>query len=202
MMELAGFHLASLIRKKLKGSVTNQRIVILVGKGNNGGGGLVAARLLNNWGGIVEVIQSHARLVTLEHLHVQIDVIQEQRQLVQQLSKASMIVDALIGYNLKDAPRSPLSDMIVSANKSQRIIISLDLPSGLDATTGIQYSPCIKASSTLTLALLKQGLTVPTAREVIGELYLADIGIPSRVYRELGYNIVNPFTKSSLIRIF
>lgn len=89
MMELAGFHLASLIRKKLKGSVKNQRIVILIGNGNNGSGGLVAARVLNNWGGIIEVILAQdegmndtvkRRLVTLEHLHVQIDVFQEQRQ--------------------------------------------------------------------------------------------------------------------------
>lgn len=51
MMELAGFHLASLTKKKLNGSVEEKRIVILTGKGNNGGGGLVAARELSNWGG-------------------------------------------------------------------------------------------------------------------------------------------------------
>ena len=79
MMELAGFHLASLIKQKMGGSVVDKRIVILAGKGNNGGGGLVAARFLSNWEGIIEVILSQEevmndtvkkRLLTRTHARV------------------------------------------------------------------------------------------------------------------------------------
>jgi NAD(P)H-hydrate epimerase len=211
MMELAGFHLASLTKKKLSGSIEEKRIVILAGKGNNGGGGLVAARVLSNWGGIVEVILSQdegindtvkRRLMTLHSMPVKISTFRRRNELIQQVSRASVIIDALIGYNLRGNPRFPISDIIVTANSSQRMIVSLDLPSGLDATTGIQYSPCINATSTLTLALPKQGLMVPEARKVVGELYLADIGIPSTAYQDLGLVVRNPFIKAPIVRIY
>jgi NAD(P)H-hydrate epimerase len=113
-----------------------------------------------------------------------------------------VIIDALIGYHLRGKPRLPISDIIVTANSSQRMIVSLDLPSGLDATTGIQYSPCINATSTVTLALPKQGLMVNDAWKVVGELYLADIGIPSTVYQDLGFVFNNPFTKAPIVQIY
>jgi NAD(P)H-hydrate epimerase len=211
MMELAGFHLASLIKQKMGGSIVDKRIVILAGKGNNGGGGLVAARFLSNWEGIVEVILSQEevmndtvkkRLLTLESLPINISTFQKQSRLLRQVSNASVIIDALIGYNLKGDPRLPISTMIFTANKSRQMIVSLDLPTGLDASTGIHYSPCIDASCTMTLGLPKQGLMVPEARKVVGELYLADIGIPATVYRDLGLDLINPFPNAPIIRLY
>lgn len=92
MMELAGFHLASLTKKKLGGCVEGKQIVILAGKGNNGGGGLVAARVLCNWGGDIEVILSQTegmndtvkgRLMTLHAMPVKISTFRMQNELIQ-----------------------------------------------------------------------------------------------------------------------
>jgi len=211
MMELAGFHLASLARNQMDGSVEDRKIVILVGKGHNGGDGIVAARHLHNWGGNVEVILSQEegvkqaltkQLMTLRRLPVDLRSFQPQMKVSSQLSKASLILDALLGYGIRGNPRYPISELIIAANKSGKSILSLDLPSGLDATTGTRYFPCIQAHSTMTLALPKRGLMTTTVRDIVGELYLADIGIPSTLYYDIGLEIDNLFKEAPLLRIY
>ena len=108
----------------------------------------------------------------------------------------------MIGYSLRGAPRPPISDMILRANESGIPILSLDLPSGLDATTGKAHEPCVVAERTLTLALPKKGLLVEGARRYVDELFLADIGIPPSFYAELGLEVGNIFGGSHLVKIF
>jgi NAD(P)H-hydrate epimerase len=90
-------------------------------------------------------------------------------------------VDALIGYSLRGAPRGRVVELITLCNDHAERVLSLDLPSGLDATTGEAPGAVVHPERTLTLALPKTGLA-----GVHGELYLADIGIPPPVYRRLG----------------
>jgi NAD(P)H-hydrate epimerase len=148
MMELAGFHLASLTRRCLDGSLQNKRVLLLVGKGNNGGGGLVAARHLSNWGGQATLILSQeegfnetvsARLQTLKALDVTIISFSSKLKLSRIINEYDLVIDALIGYNLKGDPRYPLSEIIDQANAAETPILSLDIPSGLDATTGKDF---------------------------------------------------------------
>lgn len=80
--------------------------------------------------------------------------------------------------------------------------MSLDLPSGLDATTGEVYEPCIKAEYTLTLALPRKGLLVREARRYVGNLFLADIGIPPVLYRDIGIEVGNIFKDETVVRIY
>jgi len=78
--------------------------------------------------------------------------------------------------------------------------LALDLPSGMNATTGETYDPCIKATATLTLALPKTGFLSPSASPYIGDLYLADISIPRKVYQSFGQqNIL--FQNDTLLKI-
>ncbi len=97
-----------------------------------------------------------------------------------------LLIDGLIGYGLEGNPRDKVAMMIKDANASGRRILALDLPSGMNATTGEVYDPCIKATVTLTLALPKTGFLAPSASPFLGDLFLADISVPRRVYETFG----------------
>lgn len=116
-------------------------------------------------------------------------------------SGPDLIIDALIGYSLKGAPRGIAADLIQAANNSQAPILSLDAPSGLDTTSGTVYDPAIRAAATLTLALPKIGLQA--GRDNVGDLYLADIGVPPELYAGPGLNFdVGPiFAQDDIIPV-
>jgi len=120
-----------------------------------------------------------------------------------ELDASALILDALLGYGSKGDPRPPIKNWIERANASGIPILSLDSPSGLDATTGEPGQPCIRAATTMTLALPKTGLLAPQAREFVGELYLADIGVPPELYASasLGKSIGPIFAKGPIIHL-
>ncbi|MFQ5903003.1 MAG: NAD(P)H-hydrate epimerase [Candidatus Binatia bacterium] len=188
MMENAGKTLAVQATRMLDGSAVEKRIAILVGRGNNGGGGLVAGRHLRNWGAIVHIVlgspeelkdEPRRQLEIAKRLGLDIEHDTDLRGF-------DLLIDSLIGYNLKGDPREPIAALIKRANRSTRPILSLDLPSGLDSSSGLAYNPCIAATATLTLALPKAGLMTVGAKRFVGELYLADISIPREIYEKFG----------------
>ncbi len=209
MMENAGRHLAALSRKLVKNRLFGNRIVVLCGKGNNGGGGMVAARHLSNWGADVSVILAGQpdSLGTVPALQWAIlERLPLDHRLcdggdVPDLSGAKLIVDALIGYGLSGNPRRPAAELITAANESGRLVVSLDTPSGLDVTTGIPGEPCVKADATMTLALPKTGLRQTEARDYVGDLYVADIGVPPVVYSQIGIQVPSLFHDSGILQV-
>jgi NAD(P)H-hydrate epimerase len=204
MMELAGLRLAELARRRLGGQVSDRRIAVLCAGGNNGGGGMVAARHLHNWGAKVHVS------LTADSTRLK-DVPAHQWRILQaigltggsapDLAKFDLILDALIGYGIRGEPQGQVADWIEKANQSMRPVLALDVPSGLDATTGISGGSCIRAIATLTLALPKTGLREIIARPFVGDLYLADIGVPPEVYRQLGLEVQLPFIEGNIVKI-
>jgi hydroxyethylthiazole kinase-like uncharacterized protein yjeF len=97
----------------------------------------------------------------------------------QRVQDADVIVDALLGTGSRGAPRGVMADLIVAANAAPRARrIALDIPSGLDADSGVIGDPCFHAHATVTLVASKVGLTVPAARRVVGRLVVVDIGVP------------------------
>jgi NAD(P)H-hydrate epimerase len=114
-----------------------------------------------------------------------------------------LIVDGVIGYSLKGAPRGTAADLIRWANLQDAPILALDAPSGVDATTGAVFDPAIKAAATMTVALPKEGLRAPGVEEQVGELYLADISVPPALYAEptLGLEVGYLFAQSDIIRL-
>jgi NAD(P)H-hydrate epimerase len=205
MMENAGRNFAELARRQLGGSVKGAKVTVLCGNGNNGGGGMTAARHLHNWGAHVQVllVGNEAKLKEIPAHQWQILKKMGITHSRMDVSEAELILDAMLGYGVKGDPRPPLTVWIQRANESRRPILALDAPSGLDTTTGIPGSPCIQAASTLTLALPKKGLLAPTARPFIGDLYLADISVPPELYAapSLGLQVVPPFNNETLVKL-
>ena len=176
MMENAGRNLARLARRRFSPA----RVLVLAGSGGNGGGGMVAARHLANWGVAVAVVlgQERDRLGPVP-AH-QLDVLERMGvPIVDEPESADLIIDALIGYSLRGDPRGRIAELIEWTTGQDADVLSLDTPSGLDVTTGVPGVPCIAATATLTLAAPKTGLLEAA---VVGELYLGDISVPPAVY--------------------
>lgn len=209
MMENAGRCLADLARSRfLGGDPRGKNIVILAGTGGNGGGALVSARRLHNWGAAVTVLLTKPaaeyggvpaqQLDALQRMGVKIEVAES----MPRNQRMALIVDGLIGYSLRGAPRGSVAELIRWTNRQSAPILSLDTPSGLDTGTGAAHEPSIRAGATLMLALPKVGLLQPQAAEFTGELYLADISVPAELYQKLfGLAGLPIFAVSDIIRV-
>ncbi len=215
MMENAGRALARLGRQRfLAGDARGKRVLVLAGSGGNGGGGLVCARNLHNWGADVRVLATappermgdvpahQARI--LETVGVPIDVAPpDVGSGGAHLPDADLVVDALIGYSLRCAPSGTAAALVRAANQHGASILALDVPTGVDSTTGEVAGDAVRADATLTLALPKEGLRAAAAAAYVGELYLADISIPAELYARpsLGIEVGALFASDDIIRL-
>jgi len=210
MMENAGRNLAHLARLRFcSGDPRGKNIVVLAGTGGNGGGALVAARRLHNYGARVQVFVTKPDQDFAPIPGRQLDILRRMRvpvfpagQVVNARDQ-DLILDGLIGYSLQGAPHGPVATLIQWANEQKTPILALDAPSGVDTTTGIVYQPAIKATATMTLALPKKGLLAEGVEEQIGELYLADISVPPELYAgpQLGLQVGHLFANSDILRL-
>lgn len=206
MMENAGRNLALQAIACLGEHWKQSRIVVLAGSGGNGGGGICAARHLANRGAHILLCLSAAeeRLteVTRWQRHIFRATAAEEISipgLLAATEPVDLIIDALIGYRLNAAPRGDALQLINWANAADAPILSLDVPSGVNATTGETPGKLIRAHWTLTLALPKTGLWPGET----GELWLADIGIPPSVYGQetLALKYTPPFEENYRVRL-
>lgn len=176
MMESAGRHLAYLGRLRfLDGDATDRHAVVLAGPGGNGGGALVAARRLYGWGANVTVVAAgptrfsivaRQQLQRVHRLGISVRDISE----LDDIRDADLVLDGIIGYSLVGAPFGEAAQLIRWANLCNAPTVALDVPSGVEATTGIAHDPSIRAAVTLTLAVPKIGLRQSSAAAVVGEL--------------------------------
>jgi NAD(P)H-hydrate epimerase len=201
MMENAGRNLCMLTLEKLGNSWNTSHILILAGTGGNGGGGMCAARHLANHGADVTVCVtdvSKLKEVPAFQLHI-LQSTSAKVITVEELKNENpeIILDAIIGYSLTGEPAGNALKMIEWASGKSAFIISLDVPSGINSTTGAGAINHIKPNATLTLALPKTGL-LP---ELSGELYVADIGIPARVFQKLNLSYTPPFGNRYYVKI-
>lgn len=215
MMENAGANLAELainLMDKFFDIPNSKNVVVACGLGNNGGGGMVAARHLSNSGYDVTVVLAGNQLKLksiplkqwniLKKLPVRM-IIANGNDTLGVFNEADLIIDAIIGYGmhgeLKGIPAHVIHEILNSQNQN---VLSLDAPSGLNITTGdFNEKLCIRAYATMTLALPKIGLVQDNAKECVGELYVADISVPPVLYQSIGINYQSIFNESSLIKI-
>ena len=189
LMENAGLQVVNLLQNILD-DVTGKEIVIFVGKGNNGGDGLVIARHLFNRGAKVKV----GLVVPPEEMSgdagVNLRIWQNMGQPVVFLFKekelacfltvnTALIVDAIFGTGFKGKATGVPAGCIEVINASGKPVVAVDIPSGLEADTGQVHGPCVKAAHTVTFALPKLGLVLDPGINYTGKLHVVDISIPS-----------------------
>jgi len=210
MMENAGRALAELARARfLDGDPKGRTVVVLAGSGGNGGGAMVAARRLDGYGARVAVYATKA-------LDDMAGVPARQREILDRIGvpvhgadridragPPDLVIDGIVGYSLNGAPHGAAATLIEWANDQPAPVLALDTPSGVSAGSGVVFSPSVRADATLTLALPKSGLRVPAAQDRVGELYLADIGVPPSLYASPSLRLeVGPiFANSDIVRL-
>lgn len=192
LMETAGRAAADAMEAHF-GPVAGRRVACCCGKGNNGGDGLVVARVLHARGAVVDVVLSsdadelspdaahNLRLLqTLAandpdgRLHVH-----RLAAPLDALPPADLAVDALLGTGLTRAPRAPLDGMIAWLNARTAPVTALDLPSGLNSDDGCTPGAVVEAALTVTMGALKAGLLLGEGPRVAGRVVTAEIGIPA-----------------------
>ncbi len=215
MMENAGSNLAELAFNLTDNNSENhnpKNVVVACGLGNNGGGGMVAARHLSNHGFNVTVVltgaESKLKSIPLKQWNILKKlpvgmIIANSSDTLGVFNEADLIIDAIIGYGmrgeLKGIPAHVIHEILNTQNQN---VLSLDAPSGLNTTTGdFKEELCIKAYATMTLAIPKSGLVETNAKECVGKLYVADISVPPDLYKEIGYKPQYIFIDRSVIKV-
>ncbi len=170
------------------------KVLVLVGKGNNGGDGMVVARHLANRGFSVRVILLDVPSVLkpdpLLHYHIlrkmKVPILLPEDRglnLGAELRNAGLIVDAIFGVGLHGPVGGSVRAVIRAINQSEKPVVSIDVPSGLDADSGRVLGDAVKATRTITLALPKAGLFEGEGPEHAGTIDVVDIGIPVALMR-------------------
>lgn len=191
LMEHAGTTVVQAIREHFPEC---QRIAVIVGKGNNGGDGLVVARQLAHAGQPIQILlvsppESFAgdaltNLQIAQNLDLSITSVlseDELRGARSQIAAADLIVDSIFGTGLRGGVRGFIGEIIGCINETGKPVIAIDLPSGLAADTGIAEGECIQATYTVTMGLPKRGNLIHPGATFTGKLEVADIGFPSSV---------------------
>lgn len=196
LMENAGRGAADWLRQQLQENST--RVLIVCGPGNNGGDGGVVARHLDAWGFEVHVVwfvepnrlrgDAAIQWTILSKSAIRQTVWigaeeSEPSSLDALLGDAGWVVDGLLGTGLTRPVEGSLHAVIEAMNRSGTPVLSLDLPSGLDADTGEPLGIAVRAAATTTFVGRKVGFDRPGASDYTGEVVVIDIGVPRRVLR-------------------
>jgi len=203
MMEHAGIELALTALEMLGDRWRDARVLVLAGTGGNGAGGVCAARHLANRGINVTVVTITRPAAADGALGQQLLALAEAPARVLtwdeafDAAEADLIIDAVIGYSLDGAPRARQMALIRASDAIGVPVLALDVPSGVDASSGEAPGVAVRPTRTLTLALPKVGLTEQNA----GELWLADLGIPPGVYARAGISFDPIFGRDTRLRL-
>jgi NAD(P)H-hydrate epimerase len=213
LMENAGQAVAQEVWLLL-GEVAERAIVVLVGPGNNGGDGLVAARHLHDWGSKVGVYMLKPRDAKQDDVYRQVvernipvKTVEEDKgfqALEGMLSAAEVVVDGLLGTGRMRPIDGDLAEMMkrLAAARQRPFaphIVAVDLPSGVDCDTGAVDPLCVPAEVTVALAHSKVGLHTLPAAQYCGRIEVADIGIPAALSENLPYQLMTAAWARSLL---
>jgi len=172
-------------------------VLILAGKGNNGGDGYVIARHLLNRGWEVMTIVLAAADAVSGDARVNLDILlkseaevyfvteEEHLDALLQEGESAVVVDALFGTGLSSNVSGLYAKAVNWLNSSAAEVVAVDIPSGIDATTGQVLGVAVAADLTVTFAAAKVGQVVYPAAEYVGDLVVADIGIPRQLSDQL-----------------
>ncbi len=206
LMENAGLAVAEEIRNLRGGSVAGCPILILVGPGNNGGDGLVAARHFYDWDAEVSLYfykrrtEGDNNFKLLQERGLSYTDADSDKGLVvlnDALSKSEIVVDALFGTGKLRPLQGTIKELLefvkrYKENSPQLTVVAVDLPSGLDADSGAVDPACLSADVTITLGYPKVGLFNFPGAERVGKLIVAPIGIKPKLADSITTELITP----------
>ena len=194
LMENAGRGTAELLLQQR----SSGKVLILCGKGNNGGDGFVIARHVENAGRQVHVLllakpeeltpDAATNFQIIEKMGIRIDVMSlpdDQVRCKNLFANTDWIVDALFGTGLQSGVREPYASTIRHLNAAGKRVLAVDVPSGLDCDLGPTPDATVKADLTATFVALKPGLLSPLSAEFAGTTHVIDIGVPQKILTEI-----------------
>jgi ADP-dependent NAD(P)H-hydrate dehydratase / NAD(P)H-hydrate epimerase len=199
LMERAGAELADVVAQR----APEGRVVVVCGKGNNGGDGLVAARVLRTGGREVDV------LLTGDPGELSGDPAENLRRLPAAapaafapgaLEGAAVVVDALLGTGFSGAAREPVAGAIEAINAAGAEVVAADVPSGVDASTGAVEGAAVRADATATFHAAKLGLWVAPGKGHAGQVRVIDIGIPEGAPAQAQAGLILPAVREEVPR--
>ena len=192
LMENAG--IAALNVLKNKTGIKDRIFVIFCGAGNNGGDGLVVARLIHSEGGHAKVFllgdsskfrgTSKTNFAIIAKIPIEIIKLENAASAKKDVSHCDVIVDAIFGTGLDRPVAGLASDVIALINKSKKKVLSLDIPSGVNGNTGNVLGTAIKAAYTVTFGLPKIGNILYPGYELCGQLFVSHISFPPSLYKQ------------------
>jgi hydroxyethylthiazole kinase-like uncharacterized protein yjeF len=211
MMENAGRSVAEEIQDRF--GAAGKSVLVLVGPGNNGGDGLVAARYLHQDGAQLQLYLWKRKLEDDENFrltqesdipYTMADRDTKLRTLIQQLSEADIVVDALLGTGVSLPLRGQLKDILKHVEEARRSaqppgLVAVDVPTGVDCDTGAVDAASVVCDLTVTLALPKRGFYLFPAADYLGELVVRDIGIPTSLTSQLTLELADADLVKSLL---
>jgi NAD(P)H-hydrate epimerase len=208
MLENAGRNLANLTRRLLGGDLLHHQVAMVVGAGHCGAAGLAAARFLNNAGTDLTIVLSRPpsdmshlalhqyRILSRMGVPMIIQTELPAMKVLTSLRNTELALDALIGGGLRGAPTGTEAFLIQAL---RQVGLALDLPSGIPGDGDRPIGPFVRAEATMALALPRLGHVNAAAAPLLGELYLADIGIPPVLYQRLGLSVGPIFSAGEII---
>jgi len=201
LMEVAGWQVARFV-DAFTGGIRNKRVTVVAGSGNNGGDALVAARVLLQRGAIVSASimpsrdpNSLAGRHALTARRLGIPILDAPQGID---PSADVLIDGLFGTGIHLPLREPAPAIIQAMNATSRPIVSIDVPSGLDADTGIGAESAVRAAATVTLVAPKAGLA---GASNTGRLFVADIGMPVALFGADGEALAALYAMGDLVEL-
>jgi len=195
LMENAGYR-ASCVALDMLSKKKTKKAVCICGKGNNGGDGFVCARHLINKGIDTDIFLMGDPAKLKKDAKINYNILKKMGETIRPLktkkdfctlkakfTKAQLLIDAIFGIGLSGEIEKPYSTAIRTMNQSKKSILAVDIPSGLDATTGNILGTCIKSEKTVTFGLPKVGFIKNHGPSSTGELIIVDISIPKRLLK-------------------
>ncbi len=203
-------HLAALAGGRLAAVVAGWqtagplRVAVAVGGGWNGAAGVQAARALAQMGHAVSVVPVTAgpfgaRAITAAALRGAIVEVADGVRREAALGEADVVVDAIVGCGLQGVPRGAMAGAIRDVNRLARRIVSADVPSGMDADTGLAWGPVVRPTVVVAFGLPKAGLAQALAYG--SDLLLADLRFPPGGVRALGLGYGEPFRRGPFVAL-
>jgi NAD(P)H-hydrate epimerase len=211
LMENAGVGTVQFIEREL-GPQKGRSVTVVCGKGNNGGDGFVMARELRRLGATVSVYLAGHRddvggdaRTNLDRLGpenvIELSDGRSIAEFVEVITKSDLIVDAVFGTGFSGVPRGLSGTVIGQMNVAGRPVLAVDVPSGLNATTGEAEGECVDATWTCTMGLAKRGFYLAHGRACVGRLHVVDIGVPPKALEAVGVrdNVLTPREAAALL---